>query len=450
MNFLWHKCFKVAVGGVICLSWAASGIAAEKLSLHTAVLLTLENAPSIRAAEAERDATKQDYNIGLSGLLPRVDVSASYQLLKQNTLYVEPQTVFRPSLDYGQGSASLRIVQPLFDLSRWASYQQGAVSEEIGEMRLRVEKQKLMLEAAQAYLDVVLTESSLRATQAKKGAATRLAAQAQAMFKSGMSAVNERLDAEAKLDLVSAEEISAENEWNQAKARFESLTGTRSSHVEMPYIPEKLTAPDMSQEDAWIERAEDGALPVLLARLQFNAAVEAESKSWADGLPKVEVFTELSGSRSTSGQLGATKTQNQTLGIQLNMPLFSGFGTWAQYRKSKKSIIRAEFSLQDDVRLARLTAQQSFLAYTAALKRLKAMRKAVQSAKETAKGARMGVQVGLRTILDVLDADERRFDAEKRLTEAEGQLVFAELQLSSSIGMLDAVQIPLLFGAGVK
>ena len=76
------------------------------------------------------------------------------------------------------------------------------------------------------------------------------------------------------------------------------------------------------------------------------------------------------------------------------------------------------------------------------------MQKAVASAKEAANAARMGHEVGLRTMTEVLDADERYYEAEKNLAEAEAQFVFAELQLKSSVGALDTEPIPDIFGIG--
>jgi len=71
----------------------------------------------------------------------------------------------------------------------------------------------------------------------------------------------------------------------------------------------------------------------------------------------------------------------------------------------------------------------------------------VVSAGKAAQAAHRGHEVGLRSITEVLDADERSFAAERDLAAAAAQLVFAELQLRASIGELAGKPVPAVFGA---
>lgn len=419
----------------------------EELTLARAVDLAIEHAPAMKEAEADRDVSAQDMRIGLAGLLPRINATGNYQFRKQETSYGGVQNVFRPDLRSRDSTVGLRAIQPLFDLERWAGYRQGTLSAETGEMKLRMEHQRLMLETAQTYLDVVTAQSALLAARAKEEAAKRLALQAQAKFEAGGAAANERLDADARRDLARAERFAAENSLNQARARLASLTGVVPEGVLSPTISEKLSLSASVQPKAWELRAAGNAISVRLARLQFRTAEAEELKAWGGSMPKVEAFASLEGRRATMGQLGiAEQTRDQSVGVQASVPLFAGGGDWARVQKSKKASLKAEFALEDDIRLAQLTARQASLAYAASISQLKAMRKAVVSAKEASEAARMGHEVGLRTVTEVLNADELRFDAGKKLTEAKAQLVFAVLQLQASVGVLDSRPLPKVFG----
>ena len=433
---------------LLCLLVSFSASAAE-ITLVRAVEMALEHAPAMKAAEAGRDAAGHDFEIGRAALLPRLDATGSHQLRKQKTRYDDPQSVFRPDLKYRDSTVALRAVQPLFDLERWAGYRQGVLSAETGEMRLRLERQRLMLETAQTYLEAVMAGSALSAARAKEESAERLSAQAKAMFEAGVSAVNERLEADARRDLAVAERFAAENSLDQAVARLASLTGDNEPKVISPLISSRPPEGFSIAPEAWESRASESALSVRLARLQFRTAEKEEMKAWGGNLPKVEAFASIEGSRATSGQLGGTRSRNQAIGVQVSMPLFAGGGDWAELNKSKKAALQAQFALQDDIRLARLTARQALLGYSASISQLHAMKNAVASAKEASNAARAGHEVGLRTMSDVLDADERYFDAEKNLAEAESQLVFAELQLKSSVGTLDSEALPEVFGINI-
>ncbi|MBL4775807.1 MAG: TolC family protein [Mariprofundus sp.] len=380
----------------------------EELTLSSAVSLAMEHAPAMKAIEAERDASEQDYYIARSGLLPRIDITVSHQRRKQRTRYDQPRTIFEPNLKYHDTTAALRMVQPLFNLERWAGYRQGEISAETGEMKLRLERQRLILEVAQAYLKAVTAQSALHAASAKEEAAEKLAAQAQAKFEAGVSPINDQLDADARRDLARAEKLDSENNFDQAKAKLASLAGVMPKIVLAPLISGSISTPAQEDLEDWELQAVENSLSVKLARLQFNAAEQGELKAWGSGLPNVELFASLDRNRATSGQLGTgTRTRNYAVGVQVSVPLFAGGGDLAQLRKSKMLSIQAEYSLQDDIRLARLTARQAFLGYSSAISKLHAMRKSITSTEEAANAARMGHQVGLRTISEVLDADER-------------------------------------------
>jgi len=433
---------------VLLLLWAVVpfSVSAQEVTLARAVGLAVAHAPAMQAAEAGRDAAREDLTIGEAALLPRLDASGSYQLRKQKMNYDTNQNTFQPNYKTHDSSVTLRAVQPLFDLERWAGYRQGAISAETGEMRLRLERQRLILETAQAYLEAITADSALRAARAKEDAAERLAAQAQALFESGVAAVNDRLDADARRDLAMAERLNAENALDQALSTLASLTGSDSLQVAEASIAPSIAPPD-TKPAVWEQQASVNALSVRLARLQFRSAEEDALKAVGSSLPKVEAFASLQGSRATSGQLGmGSRTRDRAIGVQVSVPLFAGGGDLAQVRKSKRAALQAQFSLEDDIRLAKLTARQSYQGYVAAISQLYAMRKAVASAKEASNAARMGHEVGLRTMTEVLDADERYYEAEKNLAGAEAQFVFAELQLKSSVGSLDSEPIPEVFG----
>lgn len=420
---------------------------AEPLTLQQAVDLALDHAPAVKAAEAGRDAAAEEKAIGRAPLLPYVEVSGSIQRRRQNTHYDKPQAFFKTSLNYAEDRVGLRVVQSLFDLERWAGYRQGELSAETGELKLRLERQRLMLEAAQATLDVATAQAALVAARAREEAAARLAAQAEASFRVGVAAKTDRLDAEARHDLARADRLKAENDLDQAKATLASLIAQPVDAVAPLPLADNLSDPQPDNPEAWENRAAHEALPVRLADLQFNVAEEGETKALGGALPKVEAFAEFNRDHSGDTQLGSPATvRDRSVGVQVKMPLYAGGGTSAQMRKSEKERLQAEFSLQDDVRLARLTARQAFLALQAASAQVRAMQKASVSAAQAAEAAHLGHEVGLRTVTEVLDADERKFTADKNLAAAKSQYIFASLQLRASVGDLTGKPLPAEFG----
>ena len=420
---------------------------AEPLSLQQALELALTHAPAVQAAEAGRDAAAEDAALGRAPLLPQIEVSGSLQRRRHRTDYDTPQTLFKTDLNYNENTIGVRVVQSLFDLQRWAGYRQGELSAEGGELRLQLERQRLMLETAQAFLDATTAQAALSAASARGEAAAKLAVQAEAAQRVGTAAMPELLDAEARRDLARADRLKAENDLDQARARLASLTGKPVDSLKPSPLSTMPAGQAADRPEHWEDQAAVHALAVKLAEVQFGVAKQGKRKALGGALPRVEAFGELARDRSSDTILnrGAT-VRDQAVGVQVKMPLYTGGGTTAQMRKSEKEAVQAEFALADDVRLARLTARQAFLANQSAAARVAAMRQAVLSARKAAQAAHLGHEVGLRSITEVLDADERSFTAERNLAAASAQYVFAALQLRASVGELTDRPLPAVFG----
>ena len=424
-----------------------TGLRAEELSLQQAIELALAHAPAMHAAEAGRDAAAEDAAIGLAPLLPSVELNGSLQRRRHRTDYDTPQTLFKTDLNYNENTVGVRVVQSLFDLQRWAGYRQGELSAEAGELRLQLERQRLMLETARAFLDATTAQAALSAAGVREEAAAKLAAQAEAAQRVGTAAMPEKLDAEARHDLARADRLRAENDLDQARARLASLIGKPVDVLKPSQISTRQAGQTAEQPEHWENQAAGHALAVKLAEVQFGVARQGKRKALGGALPRVEAFGEIARDRSSDTMLnrGAT-VRDQAIGVQVKMPLYTGGGTTAQMRKSEKQAVQAEFTLADDVRLARLTARQAFLARQSAEAQVAAMRLAVVSASKAARAAHMGYEVGLRSITEVLDADERSSAARKNLAAAAAQYVFAVLQLKASIGALTDRPLSGVFG----
>jgi len=424
-----------------------AGLRAEPLSLQQAVDLALAHAPAMQAALAGRDAAAEDAALGRAWLLPYVELKGSIQRRKNDTAYDVPQNFFKTNLNYNQSTVGVKVVQSLFDLERWAGYRQGQLSAEAGELKLQLERQRLILETARVFLTATTAQTALFAASARESAAEKLSLQAEAALQVGTAAKPEQLDAETRRDMATADRLRAENELNQARAELASLTGKGIDELTPPQLREPAAAMSSEKPEAWEDKAATQAIAVKLAEVQFGVAKEAQEKALGSALPKVELFGEISRDRSSDTMLNSGATlSNQAIGVQVKMPLYAGGGTSAQMRKSENEALQAEFSLTDDIRLARLTARQALLTRQSATAQVQAMRQATLSAGKSAAAAHLGYEVGMRNVTDVLDADERVFSAERNLAAAVAQLVFSSLQLQASIGDLTTTSLPEAFG----
>ena len=418
---------------------------ADSLSLSQMVDLALQHAPAMLSAEAGRDATLEDKNIGRAALLPYVEATGSIQQRRQKTTYDRPQNFFKTNLNYRESFIGVRLVQPLFDLERWAAYRKGESSAGAGELRLRLERQRLILETVLGALEVVTSQAALDAAGAHEAAAKKVAAEAEVAYRAGLKSKTEKLLAKSRFDLAKAQRASAQSRLERARATLTSLTGVSIDQIAPPAISAHPTVPDSSEH--WESLAAEHALPVLLARQRLEIAREDKQRSTGSGLPKVEAFAEAGRGRSGDTMLNSPATvRSQAVGLQVRVPLYAGGGTTAQMHKSEKEIVKAEYDLANDIRLARLAAQQAYLAMKDAAIQIEAMKQAEVSARQATEAAHAAYEAGLQNITEVLDSEEQRYRAERDVAIAKAQFVAATLQLKASIGKLDGEPLPVYYG----
>ncbi|MDQ6963927.1 MAG: TolC family protein, partial [Mariprofundales bacterium] len=193
-----------------------TAMAADPSSLRSVVALALEHAPSLQAAEAARDAAAEDLILGRAWLLPYVIANGSVNQVIQDFKYNKPISFLLTNIRNDEQSYGIKAYQPLFDIKKWATYQQGKISAATGRVKLALQRQRTTLETAAAWLDVIRAKAAYAAAVANERAISHLAKQAKAAFEVGTAAVNDSLTASSRRDLAKAARIRASQVLAQA------------------------------------------------------------------------------------------------------------------------------------------------------------------------------------------------------------------------------------------
>jgi outer membrane protein len=411
--------------------------AGERLDLLKAANLALEHAPAFAAAKAGRDASLEDVALARAYLLPYVQGSGSFSRFHQNFGYTQPLPFFPPNVDYNRSRAGIELIQPLFHLDRWAGYEQGRLSSEVGEISLSLARQALFLETAGAYVDVLVAREELMSARAQARAVERLHQQARAAFEAGTAMINDALEAKSRLDLVHSSVIRAENRLNTARARFTSLTGAAAENLLTFSDDFKPAMPQPDDVSQWEEKAEQRSKSVLLAEKEFAIAREEVRKAFGLVVPSVDLVAGYDWEKSTASQFGTGVTaRTGRIGIQVEVPIYAGGGSLAQQRKTRKLQDQTQYRLADTPRQPRLAPREALLNIKAAVAQVHASAQALLSAKKARKAAGIGYEVGLRTIVEFLDVEDRLALARRDLVSARGAYLLARLQLAASVGDL--------------
>jgi len=408
------------------------------MGLADAARLALAHAPAYAAAEAARDAAEEDTVIGRAGLLPFVKGTGEFSHLEQKYNYTKNPGFLASDVVFNRFGFGAMLVQPLFRLDRWAGYAKGKLASEIGELKLSLERQALLLAVANAYVDVLVAREDMVAIDTQEEAVKRLHAQANAAFNVGTATVNDALEAESRLDLVRADHIQAENTLATARENFESLTGVKSTDILIFTQHLGIDRPMPEQRDYWRDAGMHKATSVLLAEKKMEVAKQEVIRRLGSALPGIDLVAGLSREKVTNNLFDTGSTvKTEQVGVQVEVPLFSGGATMAELHKARKLQVKAEYELSDARRMAGLTATRAWLRVKAAASRVQAMKRGLISANKAKEAAHVGYEVGLRTIVELLDAEDRAAKARRNLGHVKAEYLLSRLQLDAAVGKLD-------------
>ncbi len=432
----------VLMMGTALFSCMAIAEAGTMLNLDAAARMALERAPAFAAALAARDASLEDKNLGLAGLLPFIKGTGEFSHFKQKYSYTQPKSFLASNVVYNRFQFGATLVQPLYRLDRWAGFAKGKLAAEIGELKLSLARQALLMDVAQAYTDVLVTLEDVAAARIQEKAVSMLRVQAATAFQAGTATVNDALEADSRIDLVRADRIQSENNLATARARFESLVG--NAHVEPVPFARHLHAGRPRPDDGghWREAGMHHALSVLISEKKLAVAKQEVTRSLGVALPGIDAVASLGREKETNSLFATGYTiRTEQLGIQMEVPLYAGGGTRAQLRKARKLQVEADYELGDTRRKAGLVANNAYLSVKSAAARMRAFEHGVVSAEMARRAAQAGYEVGLRTIVERLDAEDRLASARRDLVRAKAEYLLARLQLPAAVGRLNLTEI---------
>src|SRR5690606_15249555 len=106
---------------------------------------------------------------------------------------------------------ALTLTQPVFNLSAWGGLKRAEYVASLADVVQANAYQDLILRVSQAYFEVLAAQDTLRALQAQKDAVTTQLRAARQGFELGSTTIADTYEAQARLDLLNASELQAEN-----------------------------------------------------------------------------------------------------------------------------------------------------------------------------------------------------------------------------------------------
>lgn len=409
------------------------------MGLIEAYEAALQNDPTYRAAVHENDAGQQYKVLGRANLLP--SVSASYATSKNRADITSPNILGQTTTthpEYTSTSSVLQLRQPLINLDGLARYQQGIAQSNYSDAVFSTKRQDLVLRLVSAYADAKFAEDRLALAQIQRDTFAEQKVVNERMFQKGEGTRTDMLETQAKFDLAEAQLIEARDAVTAARNTLAAIVGAEVTKLDQLSENFRVKPMQPSSFDDWKTIALGQNAELVAQRYAVEAAQSEISKNRAGHAPRLDFVASYSKGESESITTRNQDSTVRTLGVQLNIPLYSGGSVSAATSQAVSNHERAKSDLDAKTKQVLVELRKQYDQSLSSAARIDALVKSVDSARLLVKATQQSVKGGVRINLDVLNAQQQLYTAQRDLAQARYNYLLSYLRLRNAAGTLNA------------
>ena len=387
---------------------------------------------SYQSAKAQNDANLYKADQAMALVLPKVGINATWSA-----------GLAQADRGFNNNSMTLDASQGLYRPADDASYAQSRKAVQQAASALQTAEQELILRLSQAYFDVLASTDSLEFVKAQKVAVQEQLAAAKRNFEVGTSTITDAREAQARFDLVLAQEIAAENDLRVKTLALAQLVG-KSDVKPLAVAPDfnlsQFSPADMNE---WLTVGQTEHPVIRQLNLALEVARLETQKANAANRPTVDLVaryqaTTNNGSVASSLFAGSNA---YTVGFNINMPLFSGYSIQNRVKETLSLEDKARADLEAAQRNVAQSTRAAFMGVDSALGQVRAYQAAAISSQSALDANKLGYQVGVRINIDVLNSQSQLYDTKAKLSKARYDVLVGNLKLRQASGILKAADL---------
>lgn len=415
---------KTLLSTLVLSSLTLFGFQASADDLTSVYRLATQKDPQVQRAAASRDAAAARIDVSRAALLPQLsatvgfgrDDTTSHDFGGRNTL-----------------SGNVSLTQSIFDWSNWKALSLAEKTALQSQTSYENEVQSLIVRVTNAYFTVLKASDTLSFSQAEKRSIERQLEQTKQRFAVGLTAITDVHEAQAQFDSAVAREILAENELENSREFLREITGQYHAQLNQLNTDRfSASSPSPVGVQDWVLQAQDNNLALKAQKILLEIADQEIDRARAGHYPTLGLSARLGSSKEPH----IDRRDSSSVGINLNVPIFSGGGTEAGVEVAKANYVEVGQALEQTHRSVLRQVRNSFNGVNAQISSIRALEQAVISAESALKATEAGFEVGTRTIVDVLLSTRNLFDARRNLSGARYDYILAMLSLKQAAGNL--------------
>jgi outer membrane protein len=421
----------------------AAPVSAE--SLRDAIALAYRTNPTILAQRAAQRSLDETVVQARSGLRPELNVSATanYSRTDSAGTGIDANGDGIPDFTTGgitetdTGGVSIGLSQTLYAggrIARSISAAEAGVLE--GRENLRDVEQQLVVAVVQAYVDVLRDLEILRVRSENLQVLRRQLEESNARFEVGEITRTDVAQSEARLAQSEADLASAQAQLSTSRAAYAAIVGQAPADLSAPPALADLPADFDAALDVALQRN-----PGLLAALFNQRQAEANVAVARSAYRPTAGLTASYGGRDQLESFDPSRQTTFSAGATVSVPLFTGGLNRSRVAQALEQANAAQAQVEGERRSVLQAVSSAYASLISARAGVTANEEAVRAARVAAEGVRQEQQVGLRTTLDVLNAELELRGAEINLAVARRNDYVAQAQLLAAMGVLDAAAL---------
>lgn len=434
--------FKYLAAGLslACLLMTQAHAATTTYTLLDIYQQALARDPQLASALSENRAAQEIIEQGKALYRPTVNLTAGASASQtdirflgaagNNPFRVQGRNNFE-GYNYGVDAR-----QPIYRKQNLVQMEQAKTQVSQADKQLHLTQQNLILRVTQAYFDVLLAQDQMTLIAAQKNAIMRQLEQAKANFDVGTATVTDVNEAQARYDLVLAQEIANENQLQVAKRAVQAITGSmpqKLASVRGDIHPTQL----LESMDKWLEITTANNLNILLQQDALKFAEQDVERLSAGHLPTLDAVASYTLNYANGNPNGfGSELESAVVGVQMQIPLYQGGAISSRVRQAVQNQEKAKDDIEVARRNAELETQRSYLNLSTSIAQVRALEQAEASSKLQVESTKLGYEVGVRNSVDVLNAEQQYFLARRDLLQARYNYLVNIIRLKASSGLI--------------
>lgn len=397
----------------------------------------LLNDPTLASALSSNQAAQEIIEQGKALYRPVVNFTAGGNASRTDISFIGTGVPFRRGAHTFEGyNYGVEARQPLYRKENLVRMAQTKTQVSQADKQLHLTQQALILRTTQAYFEVLIAQDKITLMTAQKSAIVRQLDQAKAFYDAGSATITDVNEAQARYDLIVAQEIAAMNEHQIAKRALQAITGEIPQSLATVKANIKTNTLEQSM-DKWLEVAVQNNLSIQIQQDALTFSEQEIERAKAGYLPTLDAVASYNENYANNGAYGfGSDLKTATIGVQLLVPLYQGGDTGSRVRQAVLNKQKA----QDDVDIARrqmeLDTQRAYLNLSTGIAQVKAYEQVLVSSQIQLDSTKLGYDVGVRTSVDVLNAQQQLFSAKRDLLQARYSYLVNIIRLKAVSGIV--------------